>query len=419
MPYPNHAIVATIALAIAGLAASACVQSALDDEERDVSGQNCGPEASGPDCIAGLPDASTHDTSSVLDAAPDAPEPDRPPDGTDVGDEPDQTTHDTAIDDIDDDTTTPTPDTRDGTDVGAEHDTPSPDADDCTDGPRCAEPTCSDGVRNGDETDIDCGGPDCATCANGKTCVDDEDCASETCIDDFCRLPSCSDGVRNGDETDVDCGGSCAPCEVGERCEVADDCEPPRYDAWSTCGGFADVCANNGIESRDVWRTTCASGVCSASTTVETRTCSRNSNGTVCGEPSTGPWSACGGFTDTCDNTGTRSATTTSYRCAAGTCQSLEAVETQACSRDTTGVSCGETTTTTDECIAGGGDGCNSNGTQFVTTSTFACASGFCQSTVNTTSQACLIYTECMPCFGSSGAGICIGNSCRNDMLCP
>jgi len=47
-------------------------------------------------------------------------------------------------------------------------------------------PTCSDGIQNGDETGVDCGGSSCAPCA------------------------SCSDGVQNGDETGIDCGGSCA-----------------------------------------------------------------------------------------------------------------------------------------------------------------------------------------------------------------
>ena len=34
-----------------------------------------------------------------------------------------------------------------------------------TDGP--ADPTCSDGIQNGDETGIDCGGSDCAPCPTG------------------------------------------------------------------------------------------------------------------------------------------------------------------------------------------------------------------------------------------------------------
>ena len=36
--------------------------------------------------------------------------------------------------------------------------------------------------------------------------------------------PECHDGVQNGSETDVDCGGSCAPCSTGHHCSVAGDC---------------------------------------------------------------------------------------------------------------------------------------------------------------------------------------------------
>ncbi|MDD9953802.1 MAG: hypothetical protein OXR66_05700 [Candidatus Woesearchaeota archaeon] len=35
---------------------------------------------------------------------------------------------------------------------------------------------------------------------------------------------SCDDGVKNQDETDVDCGGSCGKCAAGESCDTALDC---------------------------------------------------------------------------------------------------------------------------------------------------------------------------------------------------
>jgi hypothetical protein len=38
------------------------------------------------------------------------------------------------------------------------------------------------------------------------------------------NLDSCSDGTKNNDETDVDCGGSCEPCPTGKACETDDDC---------------------------------------------------------------------------------------------------------------------------------------------------------------------------------------------------
>jgi hypothetical protein len=37
-------------------------------------------------------------------------------------------------------------------------------------------------------------------------------CSSDNADED---IFTCTDGVRNGDETDVDCGGSCTPCETG------------------------------------------------------------------------------------------------------------------------------------------------------------------------------------------------------------
>jgi hypothetical protein len=58
--------------------------------------------------------------------------------------------------------------------------------------PIVVPPSCSDGVKNGDETDIDCGGTLCLPC------------------------PGCSDGIKNGDETGIDCGGpDCPACQPG------------------------------------------------------------------------------------------------------------------------------------------------------------------------------------------------------------
>jgi hypothetical protein len=36
--------------------------------------------------------------------------------------------------------------------------------------------------------------------------------------------PSCSDGLKNGLETDVDCGGNCPLCDRGGQCKSAEDC---------------------------------------------------------------------------------------------------------------------------------------------------------------------------------------------------
>ena len=94
----------------------------------------------------------------------------------------------------------------------------------------CAAPTCSDGAQNGGdyqqfngETDVDCGGPCGATCGPLQGCAVNEDCVGGECTGAVC-LPNCFDQVQNGDETDVDCGGTCAPCDPGETCAAGADC---------------------------------------------------------------------------------------------------------------------------------------------------------------------------------------------------
>jgi hypothetical protein len=74
-------------------------------------------------------------------------------------------------------------------------------------------PTCNDFTQNGNETDVDCGGPDCDPCSSGSACFVNSDCESGVCDGGVCQEASCSDGVQNGNETGVDCGGpDCDPC---------------------------------------------------------------------------------------------------------------------------------------------------------------------------------------------------------------
>jgi hypothetical protein len=75
----------------------------------------------------------------------------------------------------------------------------------------CVAPTCFDGSLNGNETHTDFGGPDCPPAPNaGFTCKEPADCGSGVCKDAKCLDPSCFDGVKNGEETGTDCGGNCA-----------------------------------------------------------------------------------------------------------------------------------------------------------------------------------------------------------------
>ena len=109
----------------------------------------------------------------------------------------------------------------------------------------CAAPSCQDGVRNGTETDTDCGGdsPLCPRCGAGSSCTLDADCASQSC--DGQRCASCGDGVQSGSETDVDCGGAdlaCDRCAPGEGCEVDSDCASGACQDGACCGGSQGDC---------------------------------------------------------------------------------------------------------------------------------------------------------------------------------
>jgi hypothetical protein len=91
----------------------------------------------------------------------------------------------------------------------------------------CEAPPCSDGKLDGQETDVDCGGPTCSPCAVGEKCLVNSDCASMACdsVTLMCDTSHCVDGHKDADETDVDCGGpTCPHCAVGKQCLVDTDC---------------------------------------------------------------------------------------------------------------------------------------------------------------------------------------------------
>lgn len=56
---------------------------------------------------------------------------------------------------------------------------------------------CNDGIKNGNEDGIDCGG------------------SCEPCL-----LPNCFDNLQNQDEEGIDCGGICKPCEIKKFAKI-------------------------------------------------------------------------------------------------------------------------------------------------------------------------------------------------------
>ena len=71
------------------------------------------------------------------------------------------------------------------------------------------EPSCAPTISPASQAE-DCSGNDDRDC-DGKVPPDDPDCF-------------CFNGNKDGDETDVDCGGSCEPCPLGATCSAASDC---------------------------------------------------------------------------------------------------------------------------------------------------------------------------------------------------
>lgn len=135
---------------------------------------------------------------------------------------------------------------------------------DCTEGvcegKICQPARCDDGVLNGTEPWTDCGGECLVKCQNDEPCFVAEDCESETCVDTeagdrVCARPFCNNQTRDEDEgeTDVDCGGrntGCARCKVGDMCEEGSDCIEKVCDAEGECAGAeCDDEAENGDET--------------------------------------------------------------------------------------------------------------------------------------------------------------------------
>jgi hypothetical protein len=126
--------------------------------------------------------------------------------------------------------------------------TTSGGAQECTSGPvgECTNRRCdSDGgmtlvhLDAGTSCSMD-GGKVCDGDGGCVACTQNTDCSPNWgyCYDFACF--SCADGVQNGDETGIDCGGHCLACD-GQACTTDDQCWShlcacdPAYCVIHTC----------------------------------------------------------------------------------------------------------------------------------------------------------------------------------------
>lgn len=152
---------------------------------------------------------------------------------------------------------------------------------------------CNDRMKNGDETDVDCGGH-CAPCMNGATCASAVDCESASCVNASCAAPTCADQIMNGLETDVDCGrhsprdaggvpdaALCPRCVPGQVCVLGDDCRSGLC-AASTC--TPSLCMDSKKDGSEtdadcggLYCPTCTAGkACLVGADCESGTCANN-----------------------------------------------------------------------------------------------------------------------------------------------
>ncbi|MBN2013894.1 MAG: hypothetical protein JW778_01820 [Candidatus Altiarchaeota archaeon] len=111
--------------------------------------------------------------------------------------------------------------------------------------------TCVDGLLDGDESDLDCGGS-CVPCSLDQDCVSHLDCLSGFCLRRACSEPTCFDGVMNQGEQMMDCGGPCLPCHCFN---LVTDLDESDID----CGGSCTPCS---LDQKCVSHLDCLSGFC-------------------------------------------------------------------------------------------------------------------------------------------------------------
>jgi hypothetical protein len=121
----------------------------------------------------------------------------------------------------------------------------------CSAAHACVAATCNDGVKDGDETDKDCGGSCGATCPNTGVCGTFNDCLSGVCTNLVCVACAPDTDCQSGDYCNA---GVCAkkdldgtPCTVGNSC-TSGNCvdvtgaSPDKICCDQPCAGSCSSC---------------------------------------------------------------------------------------------------------------------------------------------------------------------------------
>jgi hypothetical protein len=188
--------------------------------------------------------------------------------------------------------------------------------------------SCEPGGDGGPGTPMD-GAPGSSDARPGSTDAAPGDlCADVDCsdLDDPCNHGMCDPGT-----------GECVPQPINEDMP----CAERLCGDFGVCSGFEEPCGEIGTHVRACQDLTCRAGACEVGAPYEDEErCSRDTDGVTCDDPQSSCGS-CDGFSSACDESGTRTCTTTTFACGNGTCLSTPKSSTQACSRQTEGNQCG------------------------------------------------------------------------------
>ena len=327
---------------------------------------------------------------------------------------------DGSCEDCDDDN----PCTEDSCDAGGCINTPLTGTA-CDDGDFCSgTETCDAGVcvSSGDpcESPTVCDVDRCVGCRNAGDCPDPimppfGSCqfGGDTCVQTGTRRRT----VTTFACVDRECVGTDArQMEACSRNTDANVCGTDMVGSWGACDYGGSSCANRGTRTRQRTIYRCADGSCDSRNTTDSdmAACDRNTNGTMCGATTVGGWGACMGFSEMCDETGTRSRTDVVRECASGSCGMRNSPVTEACTRAQDGMSCGADVVTTTECMrTASDDPCSEAGMRQMITETFVCGDDTCGSSTTTVMVSCMVDTDGVDCDpGNPCGGVCANGAC-------
>jgi hypothetical protein len=253
-------------------------------------------------------------------------------------------------------------------------------------------------------------------CLLPGTCNENNECDFGA-VDCSSMNDECNDGICDTE------GGGCiqVPAREGNDCNGGTTCG-----AFDVCGNFSDNCDSMGTQTRDCTDNTCQLGTCVPVEYQDIAACTRVTEGNMCSPNTvTGcPASCTGGFSGTCDESGSYTCTCNTFSCQSDVCTMASSSCSQPCTRPSTdGVSCGTTTETNCGSCSYTGGACDESGSRTCTCTSFTCSNEVCGSSSTSCNDPCSRVTDgdvcgVQGCSGGNIRDLCCNTSGSCSVLC-